>query len=255
MKGHFSLHTGEADAAFEFPAFEVVARADNDVVAFTLSIDGKKARTLTFKATGPQSSESRGLALMLGGPEAEKLQDPHGVYKEHRYEGTLVEAGGKNRDARVGPKATLLLHGIGNDCPNPNDFSRWTLITQVTQGRASQTARGSGSITAPSPREDASAKNALGMAAYRDGNMKLAQQRFREAAEIDPTYALAFTNLAAAQSREGHEGAAVASLRAAYKLAAESTLEKAKTDPDYDAIRDGAEFKAFLENPGGEAAR
>ena len=116
-------------------------------------------------------------------------------------------------------------------------------------------------LTPPSKRRSfANLANRAGMFHYRDAKSQarkvdpkrfeiligMARDNFADAAAIDPTWFLAFTNLASVEALLGRHAEMLAALEAAGKLDREETASRMRGDRDYGAVRRRADFQELL---------
>jgi len=85
----------------------------------------------------------------------------------------------------------------------------------------------------------------MGLAYYYKANFQEALRCYRKAAEIEPGFSGAWYGAAVVSARLGDAQGAVANLRKAIELNPESR-EKARTDKDFDALRDNPDFQALV---------
>jgi hypothetical protein len=145
---------GEREPALAFGPYAVGGRFEAGGLRLAVGAPDGKRGQLTFRFDEPADSFFSDLRLLLPPAEYTKLMGspPHEtrLYKELRLRGALEASGPLFTGPGVGVSrhAELVLHGIGNHCPDPADYHGWALrFTLIRAGeREEGLARGGVSL-------------------------------------------------------------------------------------------------------------
>ena len=213
---------------------------------FSLKSEKGAAATILFQPEREERSDRSADMMGLDNGEGEPR-----VYKEIRITGTVTAdpSTWTRMGFRAPSEALLILMGNGNACTNATDFHQWTLMLRPEDSSTTWWSAGGGQTAEVSAHDRARVENSAGMRSYTAKDFPGAVAHFQRAAQQDPTFLLAFTNLACAWSLLRHPTQAIDALKKAAAIDGPATRAKMAKDKDFDGIRSLPEFRALLNEP------